>query len=333
MNKAVATDSDNEVIRITQYEALQNDIAIAKQESQGVSFDYEDPRQNKEARSHIYGLRQLKARIESARKEAKAYALEYGRKVDSLAKGMQGDVVALIEPHQAEIDRIEQREKDRIAGHMARIDAIVTAVNTDDMTADQIGERIKEIKAITTDDMEEFADRANAAIIDTLRVLDQDLEKRRIHEAEQQELARLRAEREAREQREKEDRIRQQAVEEERVRHEREQQKKQAEIEAAERERELRERELLLKEQELEARAQAAARAEAERAEAQRKADERMADIRRKAEQGKKDMMNEMYSAVRTFCHADAPTARLVVEAIANGDIPHITTPWSTNDE
>jgi hypothetical protein len=96
-------------ISISQYEALTSDIQIAKQQAVE-SFDYNDPKGDKAARSYIAGLRKIRSRIESARKEAKSYALEYGRAVDAQAKALEAEILGLIEPHQQALDEIAQQE-------------------------------------------------------------------------------------------------------------------------------------------------------------------------------------------------------------------------------
>lgn len=103
-------------IEITQYEALQHEIAIARQNAVE-EFPYHTPQGNKAARSYVYTLRKLRGKIDRARKDAKAYALELGRQIDSQAKLLTVEVESLIAPHQAELDAIEQAEAERIAAH------------------------------------------------------------------------------------------------------------------------------------------------------------------------------------------------------------------------
>jgi len=73
-------------------------------------FDYEDKKGNKDARSHIRKLRSVNAGIEAARKEAKADALEYGRKVDKKAGEYKEVVADMINVHLVPIKAIEERE-------------------------------------------------------------------------------------------------------------------------------------------------------------------------------------------------------------------------------
>lgn len=214
-------------ITISQYEALISDIEIAKQHAVE-SFDYEDPKGDKAARSYIAGLRKIRARIEAARKEAKAYALEYGRAVDGQAKELEAQILGLIQPHQQALDVIAQREKERIAAHEATLQMIASTVqkgSEEGASSDAIAEMMASLHGIVTDDMEEFQEAADAEIANGLRLLNAlcaaavERERREVLEAaeakrkaEEEEL-RLRAEAEAR-QAEAVERARREAAEE-----------------------------------------------------------------------------------------------------------------------
>lgn len=95
---------------IVQYGKIQADIEVMKAKNTSLVFDYHDPAGNKAARSQVFRLRQTKADVERVRKVAKAEALEYGRKVDSVAKELTAEVEAMIDVHQQPLDEIEQRE-------------------------------------------------------------------------------------------------------------------------------------------------------------------------------------------------------------------------------
>jgi colicin import membrane protein len=162
-------------ITISQYEALRHDIEIAKQNAVE-SFDYEDPKGEKAARSYIAGLRKLRSRGESARKEAKSYALEYGRAVDAQAKALDAEILGLIEPHQQALDEIAQREKDRVAKHEATlqmITAIVQEGSAEDARSGGIQRLITRLEDVQpfTAEMEEFRDAAMAEVVNGLRLL------------------------------------------------------------------------------------------------------------------------------------------------------------------
>jgi len=160
-------------ISITQYEALRHDIEIAKQQAIK-SFDYEDPKGEKAARSYIAGLRKLRSRGESARKEAKSYALEYGRAVDGQAKALDAEILGLIEPHQQALDEIAQRERERVAGHQATRSSIAVMVqqgSEDGAGSATIAALIGDLSGIATDGMEEFQEAAQTEKANGIRLL------------------------------------------------------------------------------------------------------------------------------------------------------------------
>ncbi len=183
-------------VTITQYEALESDIVIAEQQAIE-SFDYEDKKGNREARSYLFELRKHKGRIESVRKEAKSYALEYGRKVDSQAKELVERIEALIEPHAQALAAIEMREMQRIAAHKAVIDEIeatVREVFAPGITAAEIQSLIDRVEAMDTSTMEEFTEDGCNARVKALKELTGHLLEANSREAQAAELARLREE-------------------------------------------------------------------------------------------------------------------------------------------
>jgi hypothetical protein len=204
----------NQPIVISQYEALTNNIIIAEQKSAGAVFNYRDPKENKLARSHVYGLRTLKGSIESARKEAKSYALDYGRRVDSAAKESSDRVDALIFPHETEIKAIEAEENARKDKHQEVIDRIQMAREWTTLHDSKlISQALDMIKSLNTDEMEEFKAQADAEIIATIKHLDDVLAGSLLREKEAAELARLRKEAAEREEKDRIERIQREAIE------------------------------------------------------------------------------------------------------------------------
>lgn len=201
-------------ITISQYEALTSDIEIAKQGAVAVVFDYEDPKGDKAARSYIAGLRKIRARIEAARKDAKAYALEYGRAVDAQAKTLESEILGLIEPHQQALDAIAQREKDRVAKHEARLQEIAATIQNgtrEGATSDDISAALLRLDETETSDMEEFQAAADSEIANGLRLLNAlhaaALTREKIEALEAAEAQRLAEEEQARQKAEEEARV------------------------------------------------------------------------------------------------------------------------------
>jgi hypothetical protein len=152
------------VIVITQYDALVTDIQIASQAAIE-SFDYENRKENKAARSYIFNLRKLRSRIDAARKDAKAYALDYGRQVDARAKELTDQVYALIEPHQNALDAIDQRECERVAQHRTTLATITTLASTGrhGLSSAQTADLLAQVKAFDLSGLEEFRSAGDAA--------------------------------------------------------------------------------------------------------------------------------------------------------------------------
>lgn len=202
----------NEPIKITQYEKLTTDIALAAEKDAAVSFDYR--KQNKLARSHVFSLRTLKGQIESARKDAKKFALDYGKRVDTAAKELSDKVEALILPHEAEIKKIEQEEADRIAAHKLAIDRIVRARDwTAAHASTAIASELELVKEISTARLEEFKAEADAELLASIKHLEAAHVGALKREQDAAELARLRAEQAEREEKERIERIQREAVE------------------------------------------------------------------------------------------------------------------------
>ena len=179
-------------IVISQFDVLLGDIKEAKAKAADITFDY-TKEGNRAARSYIFDKRKLNARIESARTDAKAYALAYGRTVDSQAAELKGEVAALIKPHQEAIDAIAKAEADRVQRHRNVIDGIRAMGSIQfGASSSMIARWLDEVKAADVDALEEFTDEGKAALVDTLRSLEAAHTKALADEAAAAELEQLR---------------------------------------------------------------------------------------------------------------------------------------------
>ena len=355
--------TENTPVVITQYEALQADIAIAKQEAAKAVFDYASKEGNKAARSYVYGIRKLNAKIEKARKEAKAFALEYGRTVDGKAREMKDEVEQLSLPHQVELDKIEQVEVERKQKHESRINRIIELRKLEDPTADQAKMALDLALNMNTDGLEEYTDQGKAELAQTTMHLERQLAKATAAEEQAAELERLRKEAEQRAEQDRIEAAKREAVEAERKRALEEQQAKEAaakaeaerleqerinrelaekreaerkEQEAAKREADLRaEKERLIKEaEEMKAQAakQEAERIEAEKAkqaaaEASAKAEaERKGELAKRYSENKKAAIDAIADVVASYGDNWHELAGDVFAAIQRGEIPFVTT-------
>lgn len=198
------------------YSEFRSQLKELKEFNDSLTFDYEDGEDNKAARSHIYKLKQTRAALDKARKAEKAASLEYGRRVDSEAKGIAEQITAMIDVHQVPIDEVEQRDNARKAVHeerLAQLRALGTPTN-ERRWSDQLRASLEDAKELAALDWEEYADLAEVAAANTIGALgiaialavdveakDAELEQLRKEAAEREALD---AEREAKEAAEKE---------------------------------------------------------------------------------------------------------------------------------
>lgn len=194
-----------ETLDLAPYSEVKAAIAKMKSESAGLTFDYETPKGNKLARSHVASLRTVKGDIERKRKELKADALEYGRKVDAVAKELSGEIEAMIEVHQGPLNLIESREEARKLKHLNNVAAliIIPGVELPNNSA-ACRTMLTRIKGVIVDDAwQEFKTQALEAQAASVRQLETHMGKLLKSEAEAEELARLRKEREEQEAKER----------------------------------------------------------------------------------------------------------------------------------
>lgn len=197
----------HEPIVITQYELLLDDIAQAKK-SAIAAFAYETKEGDKAARSYLFQLRKLRARVEAARKDAKSYALAYGKRVDEQAKDLSSQVDELIEPHQQQLEAIAMKEAQRVQAHQMVLDRVVRLGELQfGVCSQEIQGRLDALDRVTLEGLEEFTEKVAAAIVSSRQALQQALQQALASEEQARELANLKAEQEEREAKERMERI------------------------------------------------------------------------------------------------------------------------------
>jgi len=287
------------------YTDIKAELAKLAEDNDKAVFDYEDPKGQRMARSHIYQFRKLKGDVERRRKELKADVLDRGRLIDGMAKSIVQQIEDMIDVHEQPLLEIEQREKDRVEALQTAIDLIGESSETPSMYPDsaKIAEAIAEAIA-RVESIEISAEVYQERMAEATQLKDQSLaDLKQQHaaevekEAEKAELARLRAEAAAREQVEREERIRAEA-------------EAKAKAEAEQRERDLREQaeraEREAAEREAKAKADAQRREQQLQAEAeqrQREADERAAKAERDAKAAAKRAEQEKIEAEQRAEH------------------------------
>jgi len=209
MTEAVATISAGALVA-KKFHSFEAELAKLEEFNHNEVFDYESKDGNKDARSHVAKLRKVKASIERARKEAKADALEYGRKVDAEAKKHSDRIVDMIELHDKPLREIKERF-DRKKSNLE----LCETEDSREMSSGELRSLFNKIDAIDPEGdiqveiaKEDSLKRIASAITEAVSMEKQEA----YRQAELRELERLRkekAEREAQEQREAEDRARQ----------------------------------------------------------------------------------------------------------------------------
>lgn len=296
-------------------------------------FDYEDPSDNKAARSHVYKLRQTKAAVEKTRKQEKADSLEYGRRVDSEAKEIISELEKMIDIHARPIEEIENRERERKQKHIDHIEgmkAIASQVTRQDggaLNSDDYKSSLNYLESFDISDMEEF--KSDAAIIrdESIKIIKCKLSERIKYEEDQAELERLRIEQELKKQKERDEKIKKEAEDRAKAEHE---EKIKLEKQASER----RELELQLeieraKKEKAEAERAAVdaaekARKQAEYEESERKRKEKEEAEKREADRKHRGKINR--EAMQSFMDGgmSEDDAKLAVELIAKKSIKHV---------
>jgi hypothetical protein len=178
-----------------------------------------------------------KVALDDAGKKLVAELKEVPKLIDAERKRMRETLEALQDQVRRPLNEWEAAEEARVAAHKAVI-AHIENTDTAGMTAALIGAKVQDLDSLEINqELEEFeadAHRAKAAALVILRKALADQEK---YEAEQAELIRLRAEKEAQEQKDREARIAQEAADKARI--EAEQKAQREKDEAAKRENDL----------------------------------------------------------------------------------------------
>lgn len=326
---------------ITQYDPLKAKVAELVAANRSTTFQYEDPKGNKLARSHVFQLRAVRGEIERTRVAAKADALKYGRDVDAVAKELEKSVDDMIRVHQEPLDEIEARETERKTNHQAVVNLIIAKRDVTGKTATEIAETLAKIKAYDTERLQEFRPVADREMLVTIKALEEAHVSATHREAEAAELARLRAETAAREQQAREEKIRADAEQKERERAQAQREKEIAQAAAeqarkdaaakAEAERVEREaREAVAAAEKARVDAELAAAREVARVKAEAEAKE-TARLKAEADKAAAEQRASENKKRRAKIHAEIAdairgmTAEEIVEAIADGKVPRVT--------
>ncbi len=320
--------------QVVEYSVTEAEIAKLRVKYADVPANLEDKTNYEYVRKAIADLRTKRTDIEKRRKELKADALAWGKLVDSRAKEITEQIVEIEEPlatakkefdtaieiAKREAALAEERRIDSINERIAGIRAMVTAhISSPSHVIDNELDNITDLAVGGCEWADEFAGKAREAVQETISKLQELLVMRR----QQEEAATIAAAEEAKRQAAEEEARKQREIEAERERA-----KIAAERKAMEEERKAMdaERDRLAKEQEARDAAAAAER---------KKLEEQLAEVRRQQEPPPPPpppppapVTSESYRAAGNallLIIGNKPTTKAVLDAIINGEIPHIT--------
>mgnify|MGYP001598045648 CR=1 FL=1 len=316
--------------QIASYNPFRAQLAELKSNNAALVFDYSSDKGEKEARSHIYKLRQTRAAVDKVRKTEKEESLKRGRLIDAEAAAITDEISEMIDVHQKPLDEIAEKEKARIADLQAKVDTLINeAVINQGTPIKVLCERLGKVEQVVIDaSFAEFMAPATTAKEQAVTALTLAIEQAKAQEAQEIELKRLRAEAAAREQREREERIVKEA--EDRAKAAAERNAKDAIELAAKREQEMKAQFEKARHDAAEAnkRAEQAAK-EAEdrvRQEIARKAAQEAAEaVKREADKNHKAKINRGARDALVAERIPIETAELIVKLIALSKIPHIS--------
>jgi hypothetical protein len=165
--------------------------------------------------SLAYAVARSKTALDDVGKKLVADLKEVPKKIDAERKRVRDTLEAWQEEVRRPLNEWQAAEDARVDQHNAAIERIrFQSMDLDGITAEDLADRFVQLEAIALGDIwEEFEAEAARAKDKALGVLRAALTARQQYEAEQLELARLRAEKEARDKQDNEDRIAREAAE------------------------------------------------------------------------------------------------------------------------
>lgn len=194
--QTVTTDAVPQLDALVPYNEIRAQLAELKAKNAAMTFDYATVKGAAAARSHIYILRKRNADIERVRKATKAEALEFGKKVDSVAKELSGEVEAMIAVHEKPLLEIEERETARIDKHQKNLADLILVPGIElPRNAQACRNLLSRIAGTPIDkSWDEFEQQAREAQGTSIRILETRLAELTKQEAEAAEVIKLREE-------------------------------------------------------------------------------------------------------------------------------------------
>lgn len=201
----------SELVAFTEFEQQLNALEA---ESRAIIPDLTTKKGIEAEKSHIYKWRQSKSAVTKIHKEAKAEALEYGRKVDAVKNKLLERIESVIADRERPLKEIEERETRRVDGIRSRIMALNNHLEfAQGTSAKSLADELAKVEAFELDDsLQEFKSEAAIVKNDAMTRLKERLATQQKYEAEQEELQRLRQQAQEQERKDREARIAQEAA-------------------------------------------------------------------------------------------------------------------------
>lgn len=210
MNELTIVEST--AVELYENNALRDFVAKLKADMEGIVTDVTTEKGRKEIASLAHKVARTKTKLDEMGKDLGEEYRDKLNKINAERKFARDELDALKEKVRKPLTDFEQREKERIERHAAKVQQIRDAEAFDGTSA-EIKAEIERIEKVDTSDMDEFqttADGVKKAVVGTLT---ERMNERRKREDEAAELERLRKEKEERERKEREERIAREAAE------------------------------------------------------------------------------------------------------------------------
>jgi len=217
-NELVVIEPETALAVYTTDKGLDPYLDKIKQEVQSFVPDISTKKGRDAIASMAYKVSQSKTYLDKTGKELVDKLKEQPKLVDAERKRMRDYLDALRDDVRKPLTEWEEAEESRVAELKNRLYSIELRLECSDLDVEELKSNIESLTALPMDESwQEFQPQAIIARDKSLAALNDALVKRKAYEAEQAELARLRAEAAAREQVEREERIAREAAEAERI--------------------------------------------------------------------------------------------------------------------
>lgn len=202
------------------FDSFNAQLLKIEEDNENTKFDYHDEKGRKEAKSHVYKLRQTKSAVEKTRKEAKQASLEYGRKIDVEAREVTQRIEKMMNVHLAPVKEIEdeiERVKKIISDNIEKIRSFSQKINPrtqEFFTSQELEDRHLTLSSMVIDESYgEWESTARQSRIEALANLDKFYEEAHDREAKEKELARFQKEEKERKAKEAKEKLEREAKE------------------------------------------------------------------------------------------------------------------------